>query len=126
MFQQVTQTLPLSWAIVLSPVMTATLTFVTAYLGWRAKKDKDEVKNTLREVTAETTTKLNDIAVVADKTHTLVNSQMGQQLMMYAITARTLADLTHKPEHIQAADEADAKLADHVSKQHLVDSKEDA
>jgi hypothetical protein len=107
----------------LSPVMTALLIYVTARINVQRKKDTDEVRSTLKENTKQTTGQIADLAIVTKDTHTLVNSQMGQQLMTYAITARTLANLTQKPEHIQAADEADAKLAEHQRKQAVVDSK---
>jgi hypothetical protein len=63
-----------------------------------------------------------NLAITKD-VHTLVNSQMGQQLMLFAITARTLANLTNNPAHIKTADEADAKLAEHQARQATVDER---
>jgi hypothetical protein len=121
---QVVQSSTAQWLSFLTPLLVAVLTYVQLMTAKLAASKVSEVKHTLEASTANATQKLNEIAIVADKTHILVNSQMGQQLMMYAITARTLADLTHKPEHIKAAEEADQKLSDHVAKQHLVDTKE--
>jgi hypothetical protein len=116
MVQAVTQTVPLSWAIVLSPIMTAGLTLVTAYLGWRAKKDKDEVKETLKQTSTATSNSLNEI-------HTLVNSKMERQMLMLSLAARALADLTKRPDLIKAADDAETELAEHRRNQKLLDSK---
>jgi hypothetical protein len=83
---------------------------------------------TVVDVTAKSVDKVDKqnavILDVAIKTHTLVNSQMGQQLMLYAITARTLANLTKDPVHISAADAAEEKLKEHQLKQAVVDNKE--
>jgi hypothetical protein len=95
-----------AWGMVVTPFMTGFLALVTILMGKSAAKKADK------------------LAVVADKTHMLVNSQMGQQLMLYSITARTLANLTQDPKHIQAADEADRRLQEHVMKQQMVDNKE--
>ena len=61
------------------------------------------------------------VLVLADKTHTLVNSQMGQQLMLNAITARTLANLTKESKDIASADAAEEKLRLHQKRQDIVD-----
>ena len=82
------------------------------------------------DVAAITATKAQEAAAqalaVADKTHTLVNSQMGQLLLQYAVTARALADRTNKQDDIAAADLAEAKHEEHELKQSIVDRKEDA
>jgi hypothetical protein len=61
------------------------------------------------------------IAQVADNTHTLVNSQMGQQLQLNATTSRTLANLTQLPADKLAADQAAEKLDNHVKRQVAAD-----
>jgi type II secretory pathway pseudopilin PulG len=115
----------------LQPLLLSVVAIITAWgislakaRGDRAEQKAEHVAEVAAE-TAQTTQEQNaQILKTTDKVHVLVNSQMGQQLMMYAITARTLANLTKDPEHIKAADEADKKLAQHQLRQSLVDDKE--
>jgi len=94
------------WAIIATPVLVVSIPIVNV---WVAKLASVEAGKTF---------------AVVKQVHTLVNSQMGQQLQLYAITARTLANLTRKAEHIEAADRADAALAEHAAKQKIVDAGE--
>jgi hypothetical protein len=81
-----------------------------------------EVKKALAASESATLHSLEKITELAEKTHTLVNSQMGLELMLHAVTARTLANLTKKPEHVKAADAAEKKLREHEAKQAVVDA----
>lgn len=56
-----------------------------------------------------------------DKIHILVNSQMGLQLKLNAANSRWRADSSHKPEDIQAADQAETLLREHETNQAIVD-----
>lgn len=126
-------------------LFTALLTTVQLFNGWFARRSAaeaakataeavkatvvvaqkvDQVKEVAAVAVQAATNQGNQILSVNDKIHTLVNSQMGQQLMLYAVTARTLANLTNKPEHLKAADEADKKLEEHQLRQSVVDHKE--
>jgi hypothetical protein len=105
--------------------------WVTKMIDRRSEAREREVSrkvDTVARVAAETAADAHNVAArsfdLADKTHTLVNSQMGQQLMLYAITARTLANLTNNPEHIKAAEEAEFKLHQHNEKQRTVDERD--
>jgi hypothetical protein len=66
--------------------------------------------------------KLDGLAVVTDKTHTLVNSNMGVQLKLNALVSRRLADLTRDPADITAAELAERLYHEHQGKQAVVDS----
>lgn len=56
--------------------------------------------------------------------HTLVNSQMGQQLLIGMVSARTLAEKNPMNENYkQLADEAEQKYNNHQAKQKEVDSR---
>lgn len=68
------------------------------------------------------TLKLRTIGKVADKTHTLVNSNMGIQLRLNAGNSQIVAELRGRPEDIQAAKLAEKMLADHEGKQATVDA----
>lgn len=65
--------------------------------------------------------RLGKIAKVADQTHTLVNSAMGYQLQLNAVSTRRLAILTNSPVDVQAAALAERALKEHEEKQAVVD-----
>src|SRR5580698_2748342 len=117
--------------VALTPILLAVLTTIQLFNGWLARKAADAAATKaerVAEVAALSVAKVDHqnavILDVANKTHVLVNSQMGQQLMLYATTARTLANLTKDPAHLAAADAADRKLAEHQLKQSVVDDRE--
>jgi hypothetical protein len=83
----------------------------------------EETKTALKETKVETFKRLEDIAIVADKTHVLVNSKYGDALRLTATTARALAKYSGKPEDRIAADMAEAMLKEHEEKQTAVDNK---
>lgn len=68
--------------------------------------------------------KLNAIAKTGDKTHTLVNSQMGGVLTLVDELSRWKAGREPTPENIKAAELAARMLKEHDSKQAVVDSRE--
>jgi hypothetical protein len=68
--------------------------------------------------------KLNGIKLVADKTHILVNSQMGEQLRTNVTSAQALYVAVKTPESYQLLLDAQKALADHNIKQALVDKGE--
>lgn len=68
------------------------------------------------------TAKLDSIASTAEKTHTLVNSQMGYQLKMHATVTRRLAAITGDPADKEAAGQAEQLLKEHDEKQATVDA----
>lgn len=78
---------------------------------------------TASEVAEKHDAKLNDIAKTGEKTHTLVNSNMGVQLRLNAVLSRRLADMTKEPADIDAANLAEQLLSAHEGKQSIVDTK---
>lgn len=67
--------------------------------------------------------RLGKIAKVADQTHTLVNSAMGYQLQLNAVSTRRLAILTNSPVDVQAAALAERALKEHEDRQEIVDNE---
>lgn len=67
--------------------------------------------------------KLDAIAETGDKTHILVNSNMGVQLKIAAVALRRLAS-SGNPEDVAAAELAEKLLREHESKQASVDRRE--
>ncbi len=98
-------------------VTTIVGAIVTVYLakinkqGVKAAEGAAEVKQTLKENTD-----------VTRDTHTLVNSNMGEQLKLTAELSRWKADQTGNPEHIRSAELAETKLREHEAKQANVDA----
>lgn len=66
--------------------------------------------------------RLGKIAETGEKTHTLVNSNMGVQLRLHAVTSRRLADVLNTPETEEIAQLAAKMLEEHESKQATVDA----
>lgn len=92
--------------VVWQALIAAGLAIVMAWMGRRNEK------------------KLDVITKTGDAVHTLVNSNFGVQLNIAAIALRRVADLTKEPSDIKAANIADKALADHESRQAVVDSEE--
>jgi len=83
-----------------------------------------EVAATLKEGTESNAKKLNELGVVIGATHTLVNNAMAVQLGLNAAMATRLADLTHDPIDMAAAEQATKLYAEHQKKQAIVDKQD--
>lgn len=66
--------------------------------------------------------KLNAIAKTGEQVHALVNSNMGTQLKLNAITLRRLAIITKDPIDVDAAMLAEKLLQEHEAKQAVADA----
>ncbi len=86
-----------------------------------AAANVSEVKTTLEDTSAQTIKTLDEIAQVGKDTHTLVNSAMGSQKRLLAVTARALADRDPNPINIKAAEVAEEEYRQHQVKQARVD-----
>lgn len=90
-----------------------------------AADDRAQFRKTAEADKAETAEKLDVLIKVGDATHGLVNSAMGTQKRLLAVTARALAD---KPGATvadkKAATEAERDSASHDEKQAAVDAKQ--
>jgi hypothetical protein len=62
------------------------------------------------------------VADTADKTHTLVNSQMGNVLRVGKISAQTLYDKIPSPENLKLLNQAQQALDEHTARQQIVDA----
>ena len=109
----------------LGTVFTGWMAYLMAQLNQRAKEAAIEVKQVKRVLSAATATtdaKLDGIAEVSAKTHTLVNSNMAVQLRLNAVIARRLANLTGEESDARAADLAEQLDREHSAKQATVDT----
>jgi hypothetical protein len=73
---------------------------------------------------AEATAQQGQILVLAEKTHTLVNSQYGIALALIVAKSALIYEKDRTPENLDELNKAKEKLAEHEAKQHVVDSKE--
>ena len=67
---------------------------------------------------------LTRIKTTGDATHILVNSRMGDQLLLSVIQAKRLYTLTHNAEDKKAFDLAQRLYNEHQSRQQTADSLE--
>jgi hypothetical protein len=119
-------------AVVTGVFSVITLVVNNYFADKRAKAAAKEVKAVavkLETTTSDQTRQLAVIAETGEKTHTLVNSNMGVQLKLNKVVTRRVADLT-KGTSSAADDEAAAVLAaamydEHVAKQAQVDKRGD-
>lgn len=88
----------------------------------KAAEQREQVKTTLAVNEAKSDRKLAKIEATGEKTHTLVNSNMGAQLKLNAVATRRLADLTKDQDDINAANLAAKMLKEHEGRQAVVDA----
>jgi hypothetical protein len=122
----------------LTPLMLAVLTTIQLLNGWLARKQADAAKQATVTVaeqvdkvarvaaaaTKQSQEQSEKILILADKTHTLVNSQTGIMLSTIYEQSLRLFKLTGLPEDQDKVDAAKKKLNEHEAKQHAVDMKE--
>jgi hypothetical protein len=118
-------------------IITATLTGVLAYITYRTQVYAIDAANNAKiaaegvRIEAEKATtadalrskRLDYIAQVGDKTHSMVNSSMLKLLKRQAITARTLAETSPTNQRLKA--EAEAAERD-VKEHETAQAKDDA
>jgi hypothetical protein len=83
-----------------------------------------EVKTVAAEATKQSQEQSEKILILADKTHTLVNSQTGIMLTTIYEQSLRLFKLTGDPIDAAKVEVAKKKLGEHEAKQHVVDLKE--
>lgn len=111
-----TSTALYQWAVLLVPVAGFSWLSLQKYIAdVKKKKDSEEVKIALHETNTQTAEKMGEI-------HTLVNSERGILLEMYASAMEVNAKLTNDPQALTAAKVARAMVDDHKRKQANVDS----
>ena len=109
--------------VFLGPILLAYLNNRTAIAQAKATA---QVKARLETVTTDTAKHLDVIEKTGEKTHTLVNSNMGVQLRMHADLTQRMAEKTKEPEDIAAALQAKKLWDEHQGKQATVDAAQKA
>jgi len=118
--------------IIINTVVAAVVAMFTGVMAYQTLKLNLRAKDAAVEVAAVKTALKNTTTVVTDQLteiHTLVNSQMGDQKRLLAVTARAKAVISQElrpdsPEtkmDLEAAERAEAELAAHEKKQSAVD-----
>lgn len=67
---------------------------------------------------------VTEVKKVAEVTKVLVDGSLSSELQISATSARTLAELTKKHEHVLLADQAELRLKEHMAKMHEATIKE--
>ncbi len=96
----------------------------SAVVAHKAQEVADKVEvagGRMSDFAADTTAKMDKLAIVARDTHTLVNDAMGRQLTLTADLANRLAEETGLESDKKLSDDADTALRDHNAKQKIVD-----
>jgi hypothetical protein len=70
----------------------------------------------------KTAKKVDAVQALGKETHTLVNSNMGTQLLVTSTLAQRVADLTNNPVDALVAKETRQKYDDHQARQATVDN----
>ena len=83
----------------------------------------EAVKKTLEDTGSAAKKQLDGLSQVAHDTHTLVNANMGRQLLISAKALRRIADMTRDIDDKRIATDAEALLKEHEKKQSVVDNK---
>lgn len=88
----------------------------------KASDRTEEVRDELKLTASTTSQKLGALKSIATDTHTLVNSNMEKALLISAIALRRVASMSNDVGDIDAANVAEAALAEHRKKQKIVDA----
>lgn len=98
----------ISWATIANNAILLVIAVLAAWTAWKAKQSAKKAQETKQTV---------------DVIHTLVNSQMGEQLRIAMVSAKTLASVKPSKANMQLALDAELKWRDHETKQAKVDAK---
>ena len=91
-----------------SPIMIFLLGIIQIVSSRRADKRTEKVAKVAADVSAQAAEQSGKILVLADKTHTLVNSQYGIALALIYEKAKRIAEISNLPEDIAEVERANA------------------
>jgi hypothetical protein len=111
------------WLAFLTPISVAILTLVNLWIAKHQAVKADRVATVAKQVAAQSQSQTEKILVLADKTHTLVNSQYGIALRLILEKALRIAQLSKDPEDEAEVVKARQKLSEHEGKQSIVDAR---
>jgi hypothetical protein len=126
-----TENIPAGWfmlattaIITIPPTINA---MVNLSLAKRAEVKLDTVASkaaVVAEKVAEATAQQGQILVLAEKTHTLVNSQYGIALALIVAKSALIYQNDRTQGNLDELNKAKEKLAEHEAKQHIVDTQD--
>lgn len=106
-------------------VVTLIGTCFTALMAYLVAKI-NKVRTDLERSNEVNSKKMDDLKVVTDTTHSLVNSAAIKMAKLYAVSARLNAHLTKDAGYVRIAEEAEKALAVMEATQDRVDAKIDS
>jgi len=127
----ITESVPAGWFAVMTAVIVtvppAINALVNIKIARRAEVKLDVVADKAAKVAvkvAEATVQQGQILILAEKTHTLVNSQYGIALALIVAKSAHIYEKDPSQENLEELNRAKDKLAEHEAKQRVVDRNE--
>ena len=118
------ETIPAGWFAVATAVIVTVPPTINAIVNIAISKKVEKKADVVAERVAEATVQQSQILVLAEKTHTLVNSQYGIALALIVEKASRIYEISRSEADRVDLEKAKEKLAEHEAKQHVVDTKE--
>jgi len=112
------------WFAVMTAVIVTVPPTINAIVNIAISKKVEKKADVVAQRVAEATVQQGQILVLAEKTHTLVNSQYGIALALIVAKSALIYEKDRTPENLAELNKAKEKLAEHEAKQHVVDSAE--
>jgi len=127
----IAESVPAGWFAVMTAVIVtvppAINALVNIKIARRAEVKLDVVADKAAKVAvkvAEATVQQGQILILAEKTHTLVNSQYGIALALIVAKSAHIYEKDPSQENLEELNRAKDKLAEHEAKQRVVDRNE--
>jgi len=127
------ESIPAGWFAVATAVIVTVPPTINAIVNISISRKAERKLDTVAakaavvaEKVAEATVQQGQILVLAEKTHTLVNSQYGIALALIVEKASRIYEISKLEADRLDLEKAKEKLAEHEAKQHVVDAKENA
>jgi hypothetical protein len=120
----VTEVVPGGWLLLATTAIVTLPPTINALVNLKLAKRAEAKLDTVATKAAEATAQQGKILVLAEKTHTLVNSQYGIALALIVEKASRIYEISRLETDKMELERAKEKLAEHEAKQHVVDSKE--
>ncbi len=120
----VAEPIPAGWFAIATAVIVTVPPTINAIVNIAISKKVEKKADVVAERVAEATVQQGQILILAEKTHTLVNSQYGIALALIVEKASRIYEISRLESDRVEMERAKEKLAEHEAKQHVVDTKE--
>jgi hypothetical protein len=116
--------IPTGWFVLATTAIVTVPPTLNALVNLKLAKRAEAKQDTVAAKVAEATVQQSKILVLAEKTHTLVNSQYGIALALIVEKAARIYEISKNAADKADLENARLKLAEHEAKQKVVDDKE--